>query len=926
MVCGRLPKGRPSVAGPLLLATLVSWVGVARADVELVPSADGYVGAFLVAGPLGSPPSAETLESVVPRDGDRTGPGLPGTWRVVSAGDGAINLAQELATGRPGAGALLAGVLEVDHEFDAWLLLSVDGAVTVSVDGNTAWSQTGKRWRGGSWDPVPLHLSEGRHQVVLLLEHPGVHWAIEMRWLDQKDLRPPLGARWILPGANPKRENALALKLSRMQLNTTIDARGFTPTLEVTHPRGAIAADRPSVRVQSRLAGSVRELRLGAVAVNRHGIQTLRATLPPLTAKALAPGTREQRFDVFVGGERHVAQLAVSAEAIEVATRAKRTLQRLEAGAGSEPVRSVLEATLDAHVHSLARASEQGRAYLLREAQLALARFLDAVDQDARFIFRPGIHHLAHYSELDGRPQGFWLHVPAGLDPNASRRYPAVLALHGYNGTPQGITQAFLDTHSDAPKAGIDGFVIAPEAHGNAFYRGPGEYEAMAALELVKELFPIDPERISVTGVSMGGTGAAELALRYSDTFAAAAPLCGYQSYFIRRDVQGRTIRPWETARMQHWSPASWADNGDHLPLYVAHGLRDHPLANSKVLIDAYKSRGFSVQEEWPDIGHAVWTISYKGARLWPWLSQKTRPTSPTAFTIFTDTLRYGKKYWARLEQFEHFGASASLAVKLSSPSTIEVVTKNVSRFELTPPLDPTAPTERRVTIDGEPIQLDSNASLEFVHRDRWQPGSVPQGTFEKLPGVEGPIRDAFLGPLVFVYGSLDPATRRANREVAEQFGRFHQGVTLEYPVLADRDLTPAVADDHSLVLVGTPADNLVLRRFAARLPIRAELGGLQIGKQSVRGPGVGAVFIHPNPEIPKRYVVVITGTDAAGIWRALSLPRLLPDFVIFDTNLRNAATQQVLGTASVLGAGFFDAHWSLPGEYLAAPTPTSQR
>src|SRR5690606_24936582 len=158
--------------------------------------------------------------------------------------------------------------------------------------------------------------------------------------------------------------------------------------------------------------------------------------------------------------------------------------------------------------------------------------------------------------------------------PEGDRKYPAVLALHGYNGSPQGVLQAFIDSKSRAARTGLDGFVIAPEAHGNAFYRGPGEYEALAVLELVRDLYPLAPDRISVTGVSMGGTGAAQLGLRYSDTFSAAAPLCGYHSYFIRKDTSDRPLRPWEISQMHHWSTASWAGNGRHLPLYVAHGLK----------------------------------------------------------------------------------------------------------------------------------------------------------------------------------------------------------------------------------------------------------------------------------------------------------------------------------------------------------------
>jgi hypothetical protein len=78
----------------------------------------------------------------------------------------------------------------------------------------------------------------------------------------------------------------------------------------------------------------------------------------------------------------------------------------------------------------------------------------------------------------------------------------------------------------------------------------------------------------------------------------------------------------------------------------------------------------------------------------------------------------------------------------------------------------------------------------------------------------------------------------------------------------------------------------------------------------------VGAIFVRPNPRHPDRYVVVVTAPRAAGIWRALSLPQMLPDFVVYDDELAPAAAEVVLGRdAKVVAAGFFDDAWKLPKE-----------
>jgi poly(3-hydroxybutyrate) depolymerase len=56
---------------------------------------------------------------------------------------------------------------------------------------------------------------------------------------------------------------------------------------------------------------------------------------------------------------------------------------------------------------------------------------------------------------------------------------------------------------------------------------GLSEQEVMAALDQVRQTYRIDPARIYLMGNSMGGVGAAYLAVRYPDVWAAVAPAGG---------------------------------------------------------------------------------------------------------------------------------------------------------------------------------------------------------------------------------------------------------------------------------------------------------------------------------------------------------------------------------------------------------------
>jgi len=896
----------------VLLGLITFITPAAHADVDLAFSSDGFAGAWQIAGPYpGRAARQIDISELTPKAGTLASKAWGGVWQPHGTGNGALDLKSILNTSaRGGQVALATAELVLPKAFDGWFLLSADGSVDVRVDGKSLFARESQRLRGNSWDAIPLAIPPGTHRIVLILTHPGEHWAFEARLLERANLRPPANGRFRLLGVDERAARQLLRTMTLVALHAQLGPGGFRPELRVSHPRGMpLIASATPVKVEA--ARPEQSFEVGSVVVNQRGVHPLSATLPYLGEADLLPGTRNSTFVVSVGGERFEQRISTSSEAIELARRASTLLDRLPKTAS--PEEDIVAATTEWMLAELTGAADSRHAYQLAEAAARLRRWLASLAAPALPFLTPGVHELAHYSDLDDAPQPFRVHVPAGFDPKNGKRYPAVLALHGHNGSPKGILDAFVDNHSLDATRSVTGFVLAPEAHGNAFYRGPGEHEAMAVLALAKRVYPIDDSRVAVTGVSMGGTGTAQLALRYSDDFAAAAPLCGYHSYFIRRDTRGKALSSWETARMHHWSTSSWAANGRHVPLFVAHGTRDFPLENSRVLIQTYQKLGLSVAEEWPDTGHSVWKVSYRGARLWPWLTNHTRPDFPDHVTVRTDALRYGQQYWVNLTRLQTPGTMAEVDAVRSSPGDYALSTTNVSGVSLLLPPAATA-LGSKVSLDGQTLNFGPGEPVAaFRVGAAWSKRDPAPGTTFKKAGVEGPIRDVFLDRVTFVYGSRDEHTRRANREVAETFGRFHSGMDITYPVVSDRDLEADVPEKSSLVLVGNPRDHSVLARVAPKLPIRAEAGGILVGDERIDGTDIGAIFIHPNPEHPDHYVVVLTAPSAAGIWRALSLPALLPDFLVYDAKLADAAHEQVLGTAQARKAGFFANDWSLP-------------
>jgi poly(3-hydroxybutyrate) depolymerase len=886
----------------------------ARGDVALALGPDGSVGAWLVAGPSSAlVPPASQAASVAPSLGMAPGPSAP-RFRLFAHSAQGLDLERALGVNKPGNRALAAGTLRLERDFEGWLLLSVDGEAHVFVDGRSLWQRHKPHAADRSIDAIAVSLAAGSHSLLLLLGQTDEHWELGLRIVDRERLAPPWGATWLLPGAGEPEQARLVRELASIELRPEPSDGAWLPRLTIAYPRGVPRNADLTVRARLRRAGAAQnEVLLGRIVAGARGSQPLEATLPAI---ALAPGAMASRLtaDVRVGSASLNRSALVSGRALEALGRARRLLASIAGGralSDAEIIAATLEFRMQ-RVASLAARSDVPPARLSRASQ-NLAALCDAVERGASPVHEPGVLHLARRSSIDGRPQRLWVHVPQGYVRGADRRYPLVIALHGFNGRPRGVMRAFLDRTANSPHPAVDGFVVAPEAHGNSFYRGAGEAEVLSTLEWALATYPIDARRVSVTGVSMGGTGTAELAFLYADRFAAAAPLCGYHSYFIRRDVQGLALADWDKFVMHHFSPVSWAERGRSLPLYVAHGTKDYPLENSRVLIRRYRELGYDVSEEWPDIGHQVWEKTYDGARLWPWLSRKLLPVTPDRVTLITDSLRYGRLYWARITALETPGARAQADVRRESPTRFVAATRGVTALEIDAP-GRAADAPCSLEIDGTKLDFAPRAPVAAQRSaGAWHAGRTSVAAGHKQSGLEGPISDAFLGKVAFVWGSLDAHTAAANREVAETFARGRHGISIAYPVLRDRDLSDAVARDHALFLVGTADDHLVLRQIAPRLPIAAIAGELRVGSRRLAGPEIGALFVYPDPRRPDRYVVVLTAPSVAGIYRALSLPDLLPDFIVYDARVAAAAGEPVLDGNAPLVAGFFGWDWRLP-------------
>jgi predicted peptidase len=153
-------------------------------------------------------------------------------------------------------------------------------------------------------------------------------------------------------------------------------------------------------------------------------------------------------------------------------------------------------------------------------------------------------------------------------------------------------------------------YVLAPQLPQGEQWRAPGSgalsSHAEALVQLIAALtreFFLDPDRVYLTGQSLGGGGTWDIISKRPDLFAAAVPLCG----------DGNPSRVAGARRL-----AIWAFHGAQDPLVPVTGSRD--------LVAALRAVGNPVKyTEYADVGHDVWTRAYVDPALADWLFGQRR-------------------------------------------------------------------------------------------------------------------------------------------------------------------------------------------------------------------------------------------------------------------------------------------------------------
>jgi len=416
-------------------------------------------------------------------------------------------------------------------------------------------------------------------------------------------------------------------------------------------------------------------------------------------------------------------------------------------------------------------------------------------------------------------------------------------------------------------------------------YWGIAEQDVYDTIATIEKRYPVDPDRVYLTGASMGGGGALWLALTRPDRWAAVAPL---------------------SAAMMPGSE-DLAPNLSNLPIRFYHGEQDSivPVATSRAWQRRLLDIGVpAAYVEYPNLRHNAWDLAYKPGAAFDWMAQFRRNRAPDHVRFVSRSYRYSEAYWVKIDGLTP-GTDAEIDARRDG-SKITVQTKNLDAFTLT--LDAS-----EVSIDGKAVPPRHNGaatvrerSLSFTKTPTgWRPGRYqPTG---KRSGAEGPIFDIASARPIYVYGTLGTRTaseleeRRKVAQTAAAWSTTRFRVEIAPPVKADSEVTDADLASNDVVLMGTTATNSVLARVASQFPLALDPGAADYG----------LLFIAP---LGKHYALVAsglpwwTGADEAG--RAayafaperLALLATFGDYILFKGSL-----------AHVIQEGRFDRNWKVP-------------
>ena len=275
------------------------------------------------------------------------------------------------------------------------------------------------------------------------------------------------------------------------------------------------------------------------------------------------------------------------------------------------------------------------------------------------------------YEAPDGITYPYVFVIPEDYDPET--RYPVEVTLHGGVGRPKPEPGAELWRGGYENLVRSDRITVVPSAWSDAYWWHDSQADTLpAVLDLLKASYNINENRVILTGVSDGGTGAYFFAFKQPTEWAAFLPYIGHPGV-LRSEQSGGGYR-------------LYFENLMGKPLYIVNGENDrlYPASSlasfMQILEEQEVEHIFRVIEGG---GHNTQWMPEERPAIEAFVAEHPRDPLPDSVQWVADrTDRYQRNHWIEINELAVAGRPALLQVTRDD-NVFSVTARGVTEFTL---------------------------------------------------------------------------------------------------------------------------------------------------------------------------------------------------------------------------------------------------
>lgn len=472
-----------------------------------------------------------------------------------------------------------------------------------------------------------------------------------------------------------------------------------------------------------------------------------------------------------------------------------------------------------------------------------------------------------------------------------------------------------------------------------------GRLDGLEVLSEAKRIYQPDPQKVYLTGHSMGGHGTWYLGATYPDHFAAIAPCAGYPDLLAYRNSFVRRMANMNADQLKRFGmtpemvedlaqPPSLSSiekmiarggnpsrtlkikrNYLHHGVYILHGEKDN-VVPTFLARDMRQALGEFHNDfayyEYPGGAHWYGDHSVDWPPIFDFFKRRTIPKDGDLNKLEFHTTSPGvsaSSHFVTIHQQEiplepssfHFTNEENFALTFENTVLAEI---DLSEFEI---------KSDTLLINNQIMDIADHQHF-FVKREKniWKLVDAPSKA-EKGSHRYGGFKDAFRNQVVLVYGTKgDPASNEWNRMKAmfdaETFGYRHNG---RVEVARDIDFIASEYHDRNVILYGNKDNNAQWANMLKNSPVQVSNGEIKMDKAILTGDNWATYFVYPRPDSDNALIGVVAATGIPGMKGAALNHYLVngtsfPDLLIFDASVLK------VGLVGVKCAGFFGNDWSI--------------